>query len=95
MGDELLRSTGGETAAADETGGTQTTDFTDGENVPVQAGRGPKEGRSQKKPKAAKEKPHKEKKPKAAKEKKPHGFGMSLAKRNLRKRSLRKKNSLR
>ncbi len=71
MGDELLRSTGGETAAADETGGTQTTDFTDGENVPVQAGRGPKEGRSQKKPKAAKEKPHKEKKPKAAKEKKP------------------------
>ena len=70
MGDELLRSTGGE-IAADETGGTQTKDFTAGENVPVQAESGTKEGRSTKKPKAVKDKPHKEKKPKAVKEKKP------------------------
>ena len=69
MGDELLRSTGGE-IAADETGGTQTKDFTAGENVPVQAESGTKEGRSTKKPKAVKDKPHKEKKPKAVKRKK-------------------------
>ena len=88
MGDELLRSTGGETAAADETGGTQTTDFTDGENVPVQAGRGPKEGRSQKKPKAAKKSRIRRRNRRRQRRK-------SLRKRNLRKRSLRKKNSLR